>query len=143
MKLVLCKSPTVGSALLRWYMSSRWSHSAIYDEEAGVVYDTTFWQGGCKVHSSDAFFKKYPQSRLVSLLITNKEDARSWLTAQLGKKYDWTALLGIYFRRNWQEDDAWFCSEMSEAFIGLFDRPRFNEQAHRITPYHQDIVSLE
>lgn len=143
MKLILCKSPTVGSALLRWYMGSRWSHSAIYDEDEGVVYDTTFWQGGCKSQPYFDFAKKYPDSREVSLLVVNKPEARAWLQSQIGKKYDWTALLGIYFRRDWQEEDSWFCSEMSEAFISLFDAPRFNEQAHRITPYHQDIVSLE
>lgn len=32
--------------------------------------------------------------------------------AQEGKKYDFSAIMGFIFRRDWREDDSWFCSEL-------------------------------
>ncbi|MEW6647176.1 MAG: hypothetical protein AB1450_08265 [Pseudomonadota bacterium] len=32
--------------------------------------------------------------------------------SQLGKPYDWPGVLGYAARRDWQEDDSWFCSEL-------------------------------
>ena len=32
--------------------------------------------------------------------------------SQLGKDYDTWALVGNMFRRNWQQTDKWFCSEL-------------------------------
>lgn len=32
--------------------------------------------------------------------------------SQLGKKYDYKALLGFPFRKNLEEDDRWYCSEL-------------------------------
>lgn len=32
--------------------------------------------------------------------------------SQEGKPYDWEGVLGYALRRDWQEDDAWFCSEL-------------------------------
>lgn len=139
MKLVLCKSNLIGSKLLRFYMWGSWSHSAIYDEEEGLVYDTT-WSGGCKVQSAMEFFSKYTDWELRDLDVKDKQEARIWLRAQLGKKYDWSALFGIYFRRNWQEDDKWFCSEHTETFISKFVKPRFRVGNWKITVFHQEML---
>jgi len=57
--------------------------------------------------------------------------------SQLGKLYDYTAILGLGFHRDWQEMDSWFCSELvawafDEAGLPLFRR----EVLHRVTPQH-------
>lgn len=140
MKLILCKSKKLGSKLLRLYMWSKWSHSAILDEETQLVYDTTWTHGGCRVVPASEFFKDYTSYEERDLNIVDIEGARDWLVSQLGKPYDWTALFGIFFRRDWQEDDSWFCSEHTETFISLFERKRFNADASRITPYLQEII---
>lgn len=142
MRLILCTRPRSPSAwLLRALMWSRWSHSALLDEAEGLVYDSTFLGGGVRATSMTEFLSHYTAYELRPLTLTVPESvARAWLAEQLGKPYDWTALLSWIVRRNWQEDDAWFCSELTEAFIDNFSIPRFRESVSRITPRHQDML---
>lgn len=138
MKLILCTKPGLSSAFLRLVMWSKWSHSAIL--HGGYVTDTTLWQGGVKSHTSEDFFAQYPAYELRDIEV-NEEDALLWLAQQHGKGYDWTALLSFVVQRDWQEPDKWFCSELSEAMISLFGKPRFRASAQRITPRHQEMLA--
>ena len=144
MKLILCRKKSIGSWVLRSYMGSRWSHAAIWDYELDIVYDTTLHQGGCKKHLSKDFFEHYPTYRVIDLDVKDLEAARKWLENELGKLYDWSALVGIFFRTSKLEDnDAAFCSEQATEFISEFDHPLFNELACRITPYMLDIIYFD
>jgi uncharacterized protein YycO len=60
-----------------------------------------------------------------------------WQYAQIGKPYDWTAILGLVAHRDWQEDDQWFCSEAVAAGFEQINEPILNEyhsQSYKITP---------
>lgn len=138
MKLILCTKPGLSSAFLRLVMWSKWSHSAILDE--GLVIDTTLWQGGVRVHKAEEFFAKYPAHEVRDIEV-DETPARYWLHAQIGKSYDWTALVSFVVQRDWQEPDAWFCSELTEAMISMFGKPRFRASAQRITPRHQEMLA--
>jgi hypothetical protein len=41
----------------------------------------------------------------------------NFLNAQLGKPYDYAAIFGMAFGRDWHRDGSWFCSEL--AGVGL------------------------
>lgn len=138
MKLLLCTKPGLSSAFLRLVMWSKWSHSAILDE--GIVIDATLMQGGVKAHTADDFFAKYPTYEVRDIEV-DVDKARYWLQAQIGKRYDWTALLSFVVQRDWQKPDAWFCSELTEALISMFGKPRFRASAQRITPRHQEMLA--
>ena len=141
MKLLLARSNNIACKLLRLVMGSRWSHSAILDEVLDVVYDSGAFQGGVKVHDFRKWARMYPQFEVRPLMLFEETQARVWITEQFGKKYDWSAIFGIFFRRNWQEEDRWFCSELVEVMRNKFGEPKFRSTAGRITPYHQDIVA--
>ena len=138
MKLILCRGNTIGSWLLRTVMWSKWSHAAILD--GGCVTDSTLLQGGVRWHIVDEFFTHYPSYELREIEV-DEPAARAWLAEQVGKRYDWTALLSWVVRRDWQEDDSWFCSELCEAMISKFGKPRFRETASRISPRHQEMLA--
>lgn len=140
MKLILCRQNNIGSLFLRAVMWSPWCHSALWDDEKKVVYDSTLAQHGVKVTDELAWFSAYPEHEIRDLVIKDVEASRQWLKEQVGKPYDWTAILGMVFDRNWKEDNAWFCSEMTETYRSLWGVPVFRENARRITPYHQSIV---
>lgn len=82
-----------------------------------LVVDSTFWQGGVQVHS----FDEWSQGRLlVSEIPVEMPDAVSadrWLLEQVDKKYDWTALVGFTFWRDWSDDSKWYCSELAAAWL--------------------------
>lgn len=141
MKLVLCTNRA--GWLLRFVMWSRWSHSAILDEVTGMVYDSTLLGGGVRVGPMGAFLQHYRRHELrdIDVRVGRLEESRAWLRTQVGKPYDWTALLSWIVRRDWQEPDAWFCSELTESFIDQFATPRFRESVSRITPRHQDMLA--
>lgn len=141
-QIVLCKNRSLGSLFLRFVMWSRWSHSALYDAEQGVVYDSTLLQGGVKARPADQFFAHYTSFEFRDLEVSdeNAQIARNWLAAQVGKRYDWTALVGFLFHRDWQEPDSWFCSELTETFRATFSQPRLRLGLWRVTPHHQDIL---
>lgn len=42
----------------------------------------------------------------------NIQHAYEWALTQVGKPYDWRAILGFAFSRDWREEDSWFCSEL-------------------------------
>ena len=42
-------------------------------------------------------------------LVTGR--AYDWALSQVGKPYDSTAIAGFVVGRDWQQDDAWYCSE--------------------------------
>lgn len=60
-----------------------------------------------------------------------------WQYAQIGKPYDWTAIFGLVARRDWQEDDAWFCSEVIAAGFEQVSESILNDYGkewYKITP---------
>ena len=55
--------------------------------------------------------------------------------AQLGKPYDYSALLGVLAHRDWHADDRWYCSELIAAAFESVGLPLLrSEFADRVTP---------
>lgn len=66
-----------------------------------------------------------------------EQKAIAWARLQIGKSYDWSAILGFGFKRDWHQDSSWNCSELAgEMFVQGGD-PLFNEEMvsiDRVTP---------
>lgn len=59
-----------------------------------------------------------------------------FLTAQIGKPYDRTAIVAFAVDRDWREDDSWFCSELQAAALeaaGILTKSLYLT-ANKITP---------
>jgi uncharacterized protein YycO len=55
--------------------------------------------------------------------------------SQRGRLYDWPGALGVGLRRDWQEDDSWFCSELVAWAFQEAGQPLLRTtDAWRITP---------
>lgn len=74
----------------------------------------------------------YPVARAMRLALDIPAEALIFALAQIGKPYDWTAIAGVLMRRDWHEEDSWYCSELGaatvESWIPVF--AKFN----RVTP---------
>lgn len=134
MRVIFCRKATLGSWLIRAFTWSRWSHCMIVD--GSTVIDATFTHGGVRRRALLAAVAETSAREEVDIPLTDDQQfaALSWLAAQVGKPYDWTAIAGLLFRQSWAEPDAWFCSELLEAALRAAGRPRFRDDISRITP---------
>lgn len=68
-------------------------------------------------------------------------DTKAAAVAQLGKKYDFTAIAGIEFDRDWRATDSWFCSEL---FIFALEEGkvinRLDYSINHVTPAHALLI---
>ena len=66
------------------------------------------------------------------------EAAYAWALTQNGKPYDFSAISGIAFDRNWHADEKWFCSELVAVAFEKAGYPilstRPSDEVFRITP---------
>lgn len=73
----------------------------------------------------------------VNLKATAEQEAKfyDFLYAQVGKPYDFLALVAFAFNRDWQRPDSWFCDEIIAAALcacGIFPK-HLAESFNRIT----------
>lgn len=106
-RIEFSKSGSILSKLIRWFTWGKWSHVAVRMPEGDVIEAHEF----LGVVRRDV---EYEDVQQVVLEVT-EEQAKVFhdvLRSQVGKSYDWLAILGFLFRRDWQRDDYWICSEL-------------------------------
>ena len=139
MHLLFSRRSTFASAAIRAVTWSRWSHVA-------VVFGTEAWEsraatGVQRIDYVDAVAGL--RNADVCYVRCNDIKARAFLMQQWGKPYDWTAPLGIFLHRDWQEPDSWFCSELAAAAALAGGTVIVNKPGNRITPedlYNSPVV---
>lgn len=133
-KLFYADNPGITSKLIRLFTWSEWSHVAIVDGD--VIIEAT----GGKGVIATPLLQAQQDAKLWRLEEYPCLDADAIIAAarsQIGKPYDRTAILGILFSRDWQEDDSWFCSELVAYSFQKGGRKLFRRDTlNRITPEH-------
>lgn len=129
------------SGLIRAATWSRWSHVALV---AGHhVIEAVALEGVRQVSKAYAIERASAYS-LVELPARNPQAVIDAARSQIGKPYDWTAIAGIGLRRDWQEEDSWFCSELVAWAADQAGEPWFRQEAlRRVTPQHIWMLSPE
>lgn len=94
----------LGSAAIRWFTWSEWSH-------VDAVLPDGRWFGA-RADGGVQARDPYPVARSRVLDVDLPPEALDRALSQLGKPYDRTAIAGFVLRRDWQEPDSWFCSEL-------------------------------
>lgn len=126
--------PGLGSRLIRWFTWSEFSHVDFVLYTADGV-----WLLGSKADGVKR--RPYIESNYSHVARFNLPDcppaAVQFAETQIGKPYDFSALFGFLLRRDWAEDDSWFCSELVYwAFEQAGYRPFRGMHMSRITPQH-------
>ncbi len=123
------------SALIRAATWSRWSHVAIIDD-GDMVIEAAALHGVRRVPFVDAI-NRAADAALVELPSPDPAAVIAAAASQIGKPYDYTAILGLGLRRDWQQDDAWFCSELVAWAFDAAGHPLFRpDSLRRVTPQH-------
>jgi len=122
------------SAVIRACTWSSWSHVALIDGDE--VIEATAPAGVRRFPVLQAI-DHARKAVIVDLPCRDPQAVISAAASQIGKPYDYTAIIGLGLHREWQEDDAWFCSELvAWAFAQAGESLFRSEVLRRVTPQH-------
>lgn len=100
---------TIGGALIKARLGTTISH-------VGVEFGKRFFHASFIPGMTEQSLQDQPTAPLHTKEITVPAESAAavvlWIESQLGKRYDFTALLGFIFARKFQKEDAFFCSEV-------------------------------
>lgn len=134
-RVLFVRHRSLASLAIRLFTFGRWSHVALLTD-TGTVIDATAKHGVAERSLEDVLYNASDYDVAV-LSFCAPHEALSWARAQIGKKYDWLALVGFYFRSDMQDQSRWFCSELVANAITVGGEPLFRaDAASRITPQH-------
>lgn len=131
--VVFTRRRRIGSALIRTWMHSRFSHCAFVVPGGDTVIEAS-WPGGVRERSLADLVAESSHREFVRIPCRSPTAALLAARRQLGKPYDWRGVLGFWLRRNWQRDDAFLCSELIAWILWSIGEPAFRREAHRVSP---------
>ncbi len=135
-KLIFCTTDGPVSWAIRAETNSQWSHVGFVDGD--IVVESISKQG---VHEEPLASRQAASSKwqLVELECADPEAVLAAARTQLGKPYDYSAVLDIAIRDrdDWQDERSWFCSELVAWALDKGGSPKFRRSGvGRITPDH-------
>lgn len=130
-KVHFCSSSTIVGLLIRLVTFSKWNHVAL--EISGTIYEADMNYGVRKLPLS-SFKEIWTETQAVEVSVPDTPALYEFMEGQLGKKYDFTAILALPFRTNWQHPHKWFCSELVAKALAVGGLQGFIIEKSRITP---------
>lgn len=109
-KVVFTSHDNLGSSLIRAIDGGVYSHMALVLPGDRVVESVK--KTGVRIRRLDSLLSDAWRYSLFTLEVPDEESTVKFATAQVGKPYDVTGLIGFGFARDWQKDDQWYCSEL-------------------------------
>jgi hypothetical protein len=135
------------SKLIRWDTRCQWSHVEFFDEARHQTLGAML-KGGCKYRDlSDPVYKHVVSTTFKHISCTPQqyELFYDFLQSQIGKPYDWRAILSFGLgNRDWREEDSWFCSEWQLRALevaSILTLPPDIIQVSRLTPRDAWVLS--
>lgn len=130
--------PDITAYTIRLATQSVWSHV-----ELGLPQHQQSW-GSVRAHGVASFdlsgrIQSAEKVMQVTIPATPFQEytAKEFVYHQLGKPYDIWGALGVGLGRNWQDDHAWFCSELMAAALLKAEYPKAKRafgHSWRVTP---------
>ena len=114
------------SRIIRFFTWSKISH-------VDYVFDDNTYYGAMPPTGVNFNTEKFSHVEYYEIEVNDKRIIEHFLLSQKHKKYDWLAIFSIPFRKSWQQETKWICSELITVAIEL-DTKLFNETPSRITP---------
>lgn len=150
LKILFGCSQLPGALAIRGWTWSDWSHTALLFDEPSIVdtpeiIEAVAFKGVISTGYTE-FLKRYKYVASVDIELTETQyrEALALSRAQLGKGYDWFAIAGIVFKRDWHRPDRWICSEMCPWVLESVGNPiiRTDNKLNRVVPQHLWILNL-
>lgn len=122
--IALYKGVSPLSRLIRWTNFSEYSHASYIDGDEVAEFESAIPNGV----RSKVFLEGHKPGTVVDLFdapITpgEAEGVREFFIGELGQPYDYRGLFGFLARRQIEDPEAWFCSEIVFAAFVSVKRP--------------------
>lgn len=138
MNIMFCRSKTPLSWLIRKLTWSEWSHVVLIDGDYGIEAVGT----GVTYRHLATIKAGHSETQIRRIACPCPFVGIQAAFRQIGKRYDWKALAGQLFHRDWQQTDKWFCSELVAWALTQSGNPIFNAASiSRVTPQMLWMVS--
>lgn len=129
------RGPGLAPSVIRFCTRSPHHHVGIIDPHTNIAYESVTKTGVTK--SRD--YVAHPGFSIDLFRVWVTEDQKrvvlDFLEKQLGKRYDWSAVVQVLnYERDWTEDDEWFCSELVAAAFLAAGIYLIRKPAGRVTP---------
>ena len=143
-QLQFVRQATLASDVIAWFSAGHFSHvEALVDGGRMTLgsYEASVESGGAAippgVHYRPVGYNRLALRVICTIPCSEAQHSLWWnfMDAQIGKEYDWWAILGFAFNRNWREPGSWICSELQARALekaGVI--PRLYLAANKITP---------
>lgn len=122
--------PAFSSWVIRTATWSDWSHVDFVLTNGNFL--GARFSGGVQSRSHD--YLTPSKFCYASVQVADIRKVLGWATGQIGKPYDWRAILGFGFRRDWHDPGQWLCSELVAEAFRKMDAPIVDDQSYRVTP---------
>lgn len=132
MRTVFLRRRNIGSLAIRLVTWSSWSHCGVIFPDDTVIEARAF-HGVTRRPLAD-LLTDASEYAFRSIDTDSDPLALAFAESQIGKPYDYLGVAGLALHREWDEPDAWWCSEFLEACVKAGGRERFVNQPRRITP---------
>ncbi|HBA86323.1 MAG TPA: hypothetical protein DCZ95_19760 [Verrucomicrobia bacterium] len=110
--IALYKGKSTLSRAIRWRTWSEYSHAAWVLDDGSVI---EAWKGGVR-HVRNMATQHTPGTDVdlftLNLTVAQKWAIQDFLIRQVGKPYDYGAILGFMTRAKSENSEKWFCSEL-------------------------------
>lgn len=137
-RIQLSTERSVGSAFIRWYTWSAWSHVDFVLPGGNLL--GARMNGGVQVRPPG-------YARFTHTLQLEAPDAPDTVydraLEQVGKPYDIGAIAGMGLRRDWRDPLKWFCSELTAWAFEAESFPMLRtSDVYRVTPRDNSISPI-
>ena len=119
--VVFASNNQPASIIIKLFTLSHWSHVAILDDD-GFIYDSTLLSGVRRIHF-DEWKTHYSNLDFTVFPVKDRSKVFEWLQTQVGNKYDALGILSFVLRKNYEDKDKWFCSEIVAHALGVKYKP--------------------
>ena len=131
-KLVFMRSNLIGSKFIRFMTWSQYSHVGVLLPDGNVV--EARYPEGVIMRRLDLAVEHATDYEIVKIPVKNPKAVYDFMKDHLGKKYDLSGLFAFLTKRDWQNLDKWFCSELVASALKAGGCPVAREDASRVTP---------
>lgn len=132
--IVFSRTHTIGSLAVRFVTWGTWSHCGLLTPDNTVI--EAAWPHGVVETPLEDHVRKKSNWAIRQTPCANPLKALAWARTQLGKPYDMWGAVGLGLHREWDKDDAWWCSEFIAKANAEGDTPLYARGMRRVTPEH-------